>query len=161
MNRCRFLSALWFPVLAIALAASGGCGELVDESVCAGLPSVTAPGWASVFTGQPPAGSGVPANELFVREERRLAAPIPSSFSNGEVIRSGHGSPSRRDSEVVFVLAHPDRKAGEIGELVDERLGATPELADVGTLLISLVLPEGVSAHDATRRGSAVFIEHE
>lgn len=34
------------------------------------LPSTTVAAWTSVFTGEPPARTGVPGNEWFVREER-------------------------------------------------------------------------------------------
>lgn len=45
------------------------------------LPSATTPAWASVFTGAPPARTGIPGNEWFVREERRFYAPVPVSVS--------------------------------------------------------------------------------
>jgi hypothetical protein len=43
------------------------------------LPSTTMAAWASVFTGQPPAQTGVPGNEWFVREQMRFFAPAPVS----------------------------------------------------------------------------------
>jgi hypothetical protein len=43
------------------------------------LPSTTVAAWTSVFTGEPPARSGVPGNEWFVRETRRFLAPAPVS----------------------------------------------------------------------------------
>ena len=47
------------------------------------LPSTTLAAWASIFTGEPPARTGVPGNEFFVREERRFYAPAPVTV--GEV----------------------------------------------------------------------------
>lgn len=47
------------------------------------LPSTTLAAWASVFTGEPPARTGVPGNEFFIREERRFYAPAPVTV--GEV----------------------------------------------------------------------------
>ncbi|MGH7820111.1 MAG: alkaline phosphatase family protein, partial [Candidatus Binatia bacterium] len=44
------------------------------------IPSVTVAGWAAIFSGEPPAVNGVPGNEFFIREQRRLVAPIPCSF---------------------------------------------------------------------------------
>lgn len=41
------------------------------------LPSTTLAAWASIFTGEPPARTGVPGNEFFVREQRRFYAPAP------------------------------------------------------------------------------------
>jgi arylsulfatase A-like enzyme len=41
------------------------------------LPSATTPAWATVFTGQPPAMTGVPGNEWFDRSSMRYYAPVP------------------------------------------------------------------------------------
>jgi hypothetical protein len=46
------------------------------------LPSTTIAAWASLFTGQPPARTGVPGNEWFAREERRFYAPAPVSIED-------------------------------------------------------------------------------
>ena len=43
------------------------------------LPSTTYATWASLFTGQPAARTGVPGNEWFAREEMRFYAPVPTS----------------------------------------------------------------------------------
>jgi hypothetical protein len=48
------------------------------------LPSTTYAAWASVFTGQPPARTGVPGNEWFAREEMRFYAPAPVSLTQHE-----------------------------------------------------------------------------
>lgn len=45
------------------------------------LPSTTMAAWSSVYSGQPPAQTGVPGNEWFVREEKRFYAPAPVSVS--------------------------------------------------------------------------------
>lgn len=45
------------------------------------LPSTTIPAWTSVFTGHPPAESGVPGNEWFSREEASFYAPVPVTIS--------------------------------------------------------------------------------
>ena len=46
------------------------------------LPSTTVAAWSSIFTGQPPAQTGVPGNEWFVREQRRFFAPGPVSITD-------------------------------------------------------------------------------
>lgn len=46
------------------------------------LPSTTAAAWASIYTGEPPARTGVPGNEWFAREERRFYAPAPVSVQD-------------------------------------------------------------------------------
>ena len=48
------------------------------------LPSTTMAAWSSIFTGAPPAQTGVPGNEWFVREERRFVAPAPVSVTGHE-----------------------------------------------------------------------------
>jgi Type I phosphodiesterase / nucleotide pyrophosphatase len=45
------------------------------------LPSTTYAAWASTFTGQPPARTGIPGNEWFAREEMRFYAPAPVSVT--------------------------------------------------------------------------------
>lgn len=58
-------------------------GEFFEHGVLARgmsvLPSTTMAAWASIYTGEPPAETGVPGNEWFVREERRFYAPAPVS----------------------------------------------------------------------------------
>jgi predicted AlkP superfamily pyrophosphatase or phosphodiesterase len=60
----------------------------LSRAMIAGLPSVTVVGWASIFSGAPPAANGIPGNEVFIREERRFAAPIPGSFTDREPRRA-------------------------------------------------------------------------
>jgi hypothetical protein len=48
------------------------------------LPSTTLAAWVSVFTGEPPARSGVPGNEWFAREERAFYAPAPVTIEDNE-----------------------------------------------------------------------------
>src|SRR5262249_47491668 len=46
------------------------------------LPSTTMAAWSSIFTGQPPAQTGVPGHEWFVREQRQFFAPGPVSVTD-------------------------------------------------------------------------------
>lgn len=48
------------------------------------LPSTTFAAWASVFTGQPAARTGVPGNEWFAREQMRFYAPAPVTVTQHE-----------------------------------------------------------------------------
>lgn len=48
------------------------------------LPSTTFAAWASVFTGQPAARTGIPGNEWFAREEMRFYAPAPVTVTQHE-----------------------------------------------------------------------------
>ena len=57
-----------------------------EESLTATLPSTTMAAWSTAFTGVSPAHHGVAGNEFFVREERRLAAPAPASFSDHDPV---------------------------------------------------------------------------
>ena len=64
--------------------AEGFPHAYLSDAMLAPLPSVTIVGWASIFSGAPPAENGVTGNEFFIREERRFAAPIPGSFDDRE-----------------------------------------------------------------------------
>lgn len=48
------------------------------------LPSTTYAAWASLFTGQPAARTGIPGNEWFAREEMRFYAPAPVTVTQHE-----------------------------------------------------------------------------
>jgi hypothetical protein len=56
----------------------------MQPGVLSVLPSTTFAAWASLFTGQPPAYTGVPGNEWFAREERRFYAPAPVTMTEHE-----------------------------------------------------------------------------
>jgi hypothetical protein len=57
-----------------------------DEHILSTLPSSTLTAWASIFTGVVPSEHGVAGNEFFIRESRRLAAPIPVSIGDPEPV---------------------------------------------------------------------------
>lgn len=66
-------------------------------------------------------------------------------------MQSAHGGPSRADSEIPLILAHPRLGTRQLGDIVNARLGNAPLLYDVGNLLVHLremVVPsaEGDSA---------------
>jgi hypothetical protein len=44
----------------------------------------TMPAWVSIFTGQPPAYTGVTGDEFFIREQNRFYAPVPVSINTHE-----------------------------------------------------------------------------
>ena len=46
------------------------------------LPSTTMAVWSSIFSGEPPAYTGVPGNEWFVREQMQFYAPAPVSITD-------------------------------------------------------------------------------
>ncbi|MES2764253.1 MAG: alkaline phosphatase family protein [Bacteroidota bacterium] len=48
------------------------------------LPSTTMAAWSSIYTGKPPAETGVPGNEWFVREEMKFYAPAPVSVTENK-----------------------------------------------------------------------------
>lgn len=55
-----------------------------DETMLSTMPSSTMAAWTTAMTGLPPAEHGVAGNEFFIREDRRLAAPAPVSFSDSK-----------------------------------------------------------------------------
>jgi hypothetical protein len=52
--------------------------------------------------------------------------------------RSWHGSPSRQDSEIPFIVAHQLRSSAELCDLVGKSLGSEPKLSQVAPLLLRL-----------------------
>jgi len=48
------------------------------------LPSTTMAAWSSIYSGKPPAETGVPGNEWFAREEMKFYAPAPVSFAQNK-----------------------------------------------------------------------------
>jgi hypothetical protein len=52
--------------------------------------------------------------------------------------RSWHGSPTRRDSAIPLVVAHPRRTRDEIAAIVDDVLGDHPTQPGVGELIVRL-----------------------
>ena len=55
-----------------------------DDTLLATMPSSTMAAWTTAMTGLPPGEHGITGNEFFIREERRLGAPAPVSFSSAE-----------------------------------------------------------------------------
>lgn len=51
---------------------------------------------------------------------------------------SMHGSPSARDSEIVFILAHPRRSAAELARRTRRVLGDHPDITGVTDLMLDL-----------------------
>jgi len=78
------LEAGELPELGALLGAAPGAPPRahLDRTVLATLPSSTAIAWATIATGVPPAAHGVVGNEFFLRGERRLVAPVPSSVDD-------------------------------------------------------------------------------
>ena len=72
------------PMLSELLAGHHGTfpHTFFDESFLSTLPSSTMAAWSTALTGVGPAHHGVTGNEFFIREERRMGAPAPASFSD-------------------------------------------------------------------------------
>ena len=82
------LAAGDLPELASYLGSQSGEGVFANGYLAREVPSVfpaeTAAGWAAVFTGQPPAISGVTGNEWFDRDSVATFAPVPLSVGTLE-----------------------------------------------------------------------------
>ena len=82
------LAAGEMPRLAAFLGADQGDGlrehAFVASRVSAVFPSETAAGWAAVYTGTPPAESGVTGNEWYDRDSLATFAPVPLSVGTIE-----------------------------------------------------------------------------
>ena len=90
--------------------------------------------------------------ELAVGPHGERAGDVLLIANNGNVEReedryyfaglyySWHGSPSRQDSEVPFIVAHPRRTTAELAELTRRTLGDNPTHADVAKLLLQVTV---------------------
>ncbi len=80
----RMLRAGELPNLARLLGRRGGGFPHAhfDDRLLTTLPSNTFTAWAALFTGRPPADSGIPSNEFFIRDKGQFAAPGPVSFDD-------------------------------------------------------------------------------
>lgn len=77
------------PTLAALVGAGGGDDGLYEHAwmvpgALSVLPSTTLAAWTSIFTGEPPARTGVPGNEWFDRATATYYAPAPVSVSGVE-----------------------------------------------------------------------------
>ena len=126
------------------------------------LPSSTAPGWTSLFTGKPPGQTGVPGNEWFVRDSMRFFAPVPTSVAG-----QAHTVRNYTEGLLGDEIAVPT-----LYELADVRShvsfspvfrGAdvltTPDFAEVGDMLGGVV--EGVLEGKSARRQVFREMDHE
>lgn len=53
--------------------------------------------------------------------------------------RSWHGSPSKRDGEIPFIVSHPARSSDDIRSLVDQAMGDSPGIAGLTPLMLRLL----------------------
>ncbi|HEU5056140.1 MAG TPA: alkaline phosphatase family protein [Kofleriaceae bacterium] len=67
-------------------------------------------------------------------------ADIADRYYFSRTYRSWHGSPSRQDSEIPFILAHPKRSRRELAAVAGRALGDRPSIDRVGRLLVDLRL---------------------
>ncbi len=76
------------PSLAELIGSESGDGVYekgyLAPGVVSAFPAETSVGWATVFTGAPPAVTGVTGNEWFDRHERVVYAPVPLSVGTVE-----------------------------------------------------------------------------
>lgn len=106
-----------------------------------------------LFTGEPPARTGVPGNEWFAREERRFYAPAPVTIANHEhaievytdgLVGSALRLPTLYELAAVrsyVSLAHVHRGADllTMPELVRNAIDAQPSQLSVTPLIQALL----------------------
>jgi hypothetical protein len=68
-------------------------------------------------------------------------ADVASRYYFATPYRSWHGSPSRADSEIPLIVAHPGRTAGELARRTRAALGQEPRQTDLASLIESLLHP--------------------
>lgn len=79
------------------------------------------------------------AGDLLLLARNGDEATEATRYYFAALYRSWHGSPSRADSEVPLVVAHPGRSRGELQTLVHRILGDEPRQADVARVIYALL----------------------
>jgi hypothetical protein len=106
------------------------------------LPSTTIPAWTSIFSGAPPAETGVPGNEWWSREDRQLYIPAPVSVSsNAQAIRLYTDGLLGRVTRAPTVFEQLELRS-HVSMLQLHRgadLLQLPEIANFGDLFMKLV----------------------
>ena len=80
------------------------------------------------------------AGDILLVTRDGAEAAIEDRYYFSRAYRSWHGSPSRQDSEIPFILAHPGKSRRELGALAQGALGDQPSIHRVGDLLVDLRL---------------------
>ncbi len=80
------------------------------------------------------------AGDILLITRSGAAADIHGRYYFSHTYRSWHGSPSRRDSEIPFILAHPMKTSRELTAVADRHLGRRAVIDEVGRLLVDLRL---------------------
>lgn len=70
---------------------------------------------------------------------------IANRYYFATLYRSWHGSPSRLDSEIPLIVAHPGRTSSELARRVRAALGREPRQTDIARLIESLLYPSSES----------------
>ena len=70
---------------------------------------------------------------------------IANRYYFATLYRSWHGSPSRTDSEIPLIVAHPGRSAAELARRVRGALGREPRQTDIARLIEALLYPTSES----------------
>jgi hypothetical protein len=64
---------------------------------------------------------------------------VEDRYYFASLYRSWHGSPSRADSEIPLIVAHPGRTSAELGQIVRRVLGEEPRQSDVARVIEALL----------------------
>jgi hypothetical protein len=126
------------------------------------LPSTTMAAWGSIYTGKPPAETGVPGNEWFVREEMKFYAPAPVSVSeNKHTLKMLNDGLVGNSLKVPTIFEMLNRRA--YVSLAPVYRGAdiftTPEMEDL--LEVSMAVARGVVGDETVSQESYKEIDEE
>lgn len=68
-------------------------------------------------------------------------ADVANRYYFATLYRSWHGSPSRPDSEIPLIVAHPDVSTAELARRTRSALGREPRQTDIAALIETLLFP--------------------
>lgn len=77
--------------------------------------------------------------DVLLLSRYRSEDPIENRFYFSKEYRSWHGSPSRQDSEIVWIVARKGQSGDRIGNVVREAIGDRPDQLDVMPLVLHLL----------------------
>ncbi len=79
------------------------------------------------------------AGDVLLLSRMRLDEPVEDRTYFGEAFYSWHGSPNRKDSQVIMVLAHPAHSGSILKDAAGSVVGRRPSQMDLTPLVIELL----------------------
>lgn len=93
--------------------------------------------------------AGDRAGDLVLVARNGDEARVEDRYYFAGLYRSWHGSPSRQDAEVPFIVAHPTRSRAELKAVVDRAMAEGNTLAVTTRVLLEVLAPRAGAEREA------------